>query len=629
VKKALFLFYFLAILSIFSVVNAESKPVIINEIMWMGSSVSTADEWIELKNNTEEEIDLSGWVIEGAGTSGSSITIPLGKKINANGYFLISNYSNLDAKSILDITPNYVTTSVSLKNEFLKISLKDSAGNLIDEAGSENKKQLAGNNENKFSMQRVLNYSDGTKSADWYTAAESKGIKLGFSDLATPGFENSKDISRDITNVSDAKNSTLEVTIQGFVVVLPDTLFDNRIYIFDADRGLRIYLDESKWPDLKMGDKIKVRGKVQAYYGEIELKVIDKSDVKIEESADKIAPILIKTGDFKNYEGALVKIIGKISKTSGNIFYINDSLGEVKIYVKDELEIDLPDKHVGDDAEIIGIINNWNGELRILPRFLEDIKITYPQKIEEIKDLPIIEVKKQQIGTKVKTRGVVSVEPGRLGKTIFYIQDENSGIQIYSWYKDFPLLKLGDFIEVIGELSEMNGELRIKIKLSSDIKVLENKAPPIFQKISIINTNNFLGRLVKVKGTITKSSGNTFYINDGSGTVKIYIKDETGIKKPKTKKGDIVEIVGIASVTEAGLRILPRYKQDFRLVWSKPLKGKVLKASTYKRPKLNQKETILEAKKVSVSNKMLYIAYGALFLFSTSVLLFKNVKLNK
>jgi len=30
--------------------SADNSSVMINELMWMGSSVSTADEWIELKN---------------------------------------------------------------------------------------------------------------------------------------------------------------------------------------------------------------------------------------------------------------------------------------------------------------------------------------------------------------------------------------------------------------------------------------------------------------------------------------------------------------------------------------------------------------------------------------------------
>ena len=35
------------------------QDVVINEVMWMGSSSHTADEWIELRNMTSHDIDFS------------------------------------------------------------------------------------------------------------------------------------------------------------------------------------------------------------------------------------------------------------------------------------------------------------------------------------------------------------------------------------------------------------------------------------------------------------------------------------------------------------------------------------------------------------------------------------------
>ena len=39
----------------------EQKTVVINELMWSGTSKSTADEYIELRNLTDGKVDLSGW----------------------------------------------------------------------------------------------------------------------------------------------------------------------------------------------------------------------------------------------------------------------------------------------------------------------------------------------------------------------------------------------------------------------------------------------------------------------------------------------------------------------------------------------------------------------------------------
>ena len=37
--------------------------IIFSELMWMGSSASSADEWIELYNCGDHPVELSGWTI--------------------------------------------------------------------------------------------------------------------------------------------------------------------------------------------------------------------------------------------------------------------------------------------------------------------------------------------------------------------------------------------------------------------------------------------------------------------------------------------------------------------------------------------------------------------------------------
>ena len=46
-------------------VQASIKPldVVINEIAWMGTKANSSDEWIELYNNTSQDISLEGWTL--------------------------------------------------------------------------------------------------------------------------------------------------------------------------------------------------------------------------------------------------------------------------------------------------------------------------------------------------------------------------------------------------------------------------------------------------------------------------------------------------------------------------------------------------------------------------------------
>ena len=74
--------------------GAASGDVVINEVMWSGSTASNADEWLELRNMTGHDIDIGQWRIKNARHSGGTdeIMIPASKSIPAHGYFLLANY---------------------------------------------------------------------------------------------------------------------------------------------------------------------------------------------------------------------------------------------------------------------------------------------------------------------------------------------------------------------------------------------------------------------------------------------------------------------------------------------------------------------------------------------------------
>lgn len=171
-----------------------SRTVVLNEVMWMGSSVSEKDEWIELRNMTDEDIDISGWKIEGAvaGLKGH-LQIPNGYTIPANGYFLIANKFNENENTDLKSEVNLRSTSINLNDDYVRngiLVLKDKKGNEIDKTEIALLWPAGINRETKHSMQRYSNPDDG-----WYSCEnplcgsdiywKSIGINFG-----TPGFLN-------------------------------------------------------------------------------------------------------------------------------------------------------------------------------------------------------------------------------------------------------------------------------------------------------------------------------------------------------------------------------------------------------------------------------------------------------
>ncbi|MFH1008431.1 MAG: lamin tail domain-containing protein [Candidatus Latescibacterota bacterium] len=169
-----------------AVYSAAPGDVVINELMWMGSTASSADEWIELRNMTDFEILLDGWTLEKAATIGDTLTIPEGKTIPARGFFMIANYAPAAENSGLAVTADWVTTAVALVNTQLQIVLKDSEGQVVDVADDGVGDPAAGDNDAKASMMRSDPPGDGALSENWRTATEASGWKEGATEKGTP-----------------------------------------------------------------------------------------------------------------------------------------------------------------------------------------------------------------------------------------------------------------------------------------------------------------------------------------------------------------------------------------------------------------------------------------------------------
>ena len=68
--------------------------IIISELLWSGSDLSSADEWIELANTGSGTVSLSGWTLTrmSNGNETPMLTLPAESSVESGGYFLIGNY---------------------------------------------------------------------------------------------------------------------------------------------------------------------------------------------------------------------------------------------------------------------------------------------------------------------------------------------------------------------------------------------------------------------------------------------------------------------------------------------------------------------------------------------------------
>lgn len=190
-KSLLCLICFLAAILVFAgAAEASGSPeIVFNEIAWRGSSVSTADEFIELKNMTAEPVVLDGWVIYNEAKLDEMLKIQSGI-IAPEGYFLIANNEKghifSAGVSFLDIEPALADSAVSLSNSAFKISLRDAAGKIIDIAGDGSKPFCGEYNGEISSMQRIDYTQYGEFEEAWEPTKQRKNIISSVSDYATP-----------------------------------------------------------------------------------------------------------------------------------------------------------------------------------------------------------------------------------------------------------------------------------------------------------------------------------------------------------------------------------------------------------------------------------------------------------
>jgi len=104
------------------------QPVILNEIAWMGTLTDWRDEWLELKNISENNVSLEGWQILDKDEE-IKIIFSGGDRVSGNGFYLLER---TDDNSVPNIPADKIYTG-SLEDQDESLRLFDQSCNLIDE----------------------------------------------------------------------------------------------------------------------------------------------------------------------------------------------------------------------------------------------------------------------------------------------------------------------------------------------------------------------------------------------------------------------------------------------------------------------------------------------------------------
>ena len=234
-KKILFVIIFIIGLSFHSTSFARNpQDILINEIAWMGNTISASDEWIELFNNTEENINLDGWILK---SDDGSPEINLSGSINSKSFYLLER---TDDNSIKNIKADKIYSG-SISNSGENFILYDNQSTVIDRASFASGWPF-GSNTTKQTIERSDFNSWQTSSISNGTPKENNSLGLpkvivkktksesllkeeksdNESSIATASLNNPNEVVNDILKKEGDKSNywTLFMIIGGVILIM-------------------------------------------------------------------------------------------------------------------------------------------------------------------------------------------------------------------------------------------------------------------------------------------------------------------------------------------------------------------------------------------------------------------------
>lgn len=517
-KFIVFILFLVAFASFFDVkkVEAEETPppkIIINEVMVDPSCASDSCEWVELYNEGAGPVDIQNWLID-------EVKITSTQVIQSHDYLVITKKKS-DFLSVWAIDPTKVLeVSISLANSGVNTSIK--LENPVD-AYIENYNYIkpAGTD---YSWEKVDSSQDDNIN-NWKKGLESGG---------TPGAENS--VSKPLppplapSGISPTNYQTIPFTDQiVFQWKTTDTQPQNFEFILlDQLNPSNIIIDE---PDLTSFQYKATNLPPNTYYWQV---------IASNQTGETASPIYTFTLYNPVYSNAII-INELMPNPSGD-----ETKNEwIELYNNSDEAIDLNGWHLKDlygsthDFAIFNIKGTIIGPRQFLLFYRDETNVTLNND----------------------TDSVVLVQPN--GKILSQTYEFNQSKTDWSWARKTD----GSWSWTTTPTAGQSNIITLPVEeKENQTEITSDAINTIPIEIKTGDYADYGNKLVKVTGKVTSTSGNTFYLDDGSGEVKIYIQEKTGIDKPEMHKNDIFEVVGIVDLYGKTWRILPQNQNDIKLV---------------------------------------------------------------
>lgn len=316
-----------------------SDKLILSELLPDPEGSDSSDEFVEIFNSDNKNIDLLGWSLQD-----SSRTFTWAESV-------VLKPQEYRAFYITD-------TKISLNNLGEKISLLDPEEKIISTV-------------TYGKSQTGLSYNYDSDEWAWSTIITPNEKN----NIEEPASEDpdQKDEEYSLLNIQEAREQEKDTKaqVEGVVSVLPGILGSQYFYIQDNSGGLQVYSSQKLFPDnLKIGDLVKVKGKISEAYEEKKINISQASDIIIEDSDQEINIISVDTIN-EEQEGQLITTQSQILELASTKISLANG---VIVYFKSSVNFNKSDWQEGDTIKVVGIASQYKDEYRLLPRSSEDLE---------------------------------------------------------------------------------------------------------------------------------------------------------------------------------------------------------------------------------------------------------------
>jgi DNA/RNA endonuclease YhcR with UshA esterase domain len=421
------------------------------------------------------------------------------------------------------------------------------------------------------------------------------------------------------------------VRTQGVIATVMPGDANTRITLSDKDKHLIVLIWPDVWialpqADFQPGAELAVQGEVSLFRGDLEIVPELASDVEVLVSSVPVEaqakPIgAITAGDVKS----LIVTQGTIEKATtfnlGSRYEFSDPSGAIVLLAWNS-NID-PQKQqdvftVGATLSVTGEIDEFNGQLEIVPRSLEDVVViaklaaapeltatstpevtALPTATRELTPttaptgtpaatntskateapvvsgnvVPLSSIGQGSAGQVVTVRGKV-IDTSSFSAGFKFLLDDGTGrmpLTLFdNTYKFVPNragLNLGADVQVTAEVAEFQGVQELQPRSGRDVQII-TPGSSAGVPVTKINQLGKPGELVAIEGTVTDvkgfSAGANVSVDDGTGNVRVTLFSNVLAYVPSDRlvPGAAVRVYGKLGAFGGALQIVPALGYD-------------------------------------------------------------------